>query len=62
LAVLAVALGLRLWYVTALPGQGRDLIFSDMRAYDYTGWQMVQGLPVTGEPGLNGYHPLSAST
>src|SRR5262249_8611117 len=24
--------------------------------------QLVRGLPVTGEPGLNGYHPLSAST
>lgn len=56
------ALALRLWYVLVLPDQGRDLIFSDMRTYDYTAWQLVRGLPVTGEPGLNGYHPLSAST
>lgn len=60
--VAGLALALRLWYVTALPGQGRDLIFSDMRAYDYTAWQLVRGQPVSGEPGLNGYHPLSAST
>ena len=53
---------LRLWYVTTLPGQGDDLIFSDMFTYDYTAWNLVQGLPVTGETGLNGYHPLSAST
>src|SRR3954454_7589255 len=60
--ILALALALRLWYVLVLPDQGRDLIFSDMRTYDYTAWQLVRGLPVTGEPGLNGYHPLSAST
>src|SRR6478609_8563378 len=60
--ILALALALRLWYVLALPGQGKDLIFSDMRTYDYTAWQLVRGQPVTGEPGLNGYHPLSAST
>ena len=33
-----------------------------MKTYDYSGWHMAQGLPVGGEPGLNGYHPLSAST
>jgi 4-amino-4-deoxy-L-arabinose transferase-like glycosyltransferase len=60
--VMGLALALRLWYVLALPGQGQDLVFSDMHAYDYTAWQLVRGLPVTGEPGLNGYHPLSAST
>ena len=36
--IVGLALGLRLWYVTALPGQGKDLIFSDMRTYDYTAW------------------------
>jgi 4-amino-4-deoxy-L-arabinose transferase-like glycosyltransferase len=60
--ITGLALALRLWYVLALPDQGKDLIFSDMRTYDYTAWQFVRGLPVTGEPGLNGYHPLSAST
>ena len=61
--VTALALVFRLWYVTTLPGQGgKDIIFSDMATYDYTGWSMVQGSPVTGGPGLNGYHPLSAST
>src|SRR5262245_30992810 len=60
--VIGLALSLRLWYVTALPGQGKDLVFSDMRTYDYTAWQLVRGQPVSGEPGLNGYHPLSAST
>jgi len=33
-----------------------------MHAYDYSAWCLVQGRPVTGEPGFNGYHPLSAST
>ena len=61
--IVLLALLLRLWYVTTLPGQGgEDLVFSDMLAYDRTGWSMVQGQPVEGEPGLNGYHPLSAST
>jgi asparagine N-glycosylation enzyme membrane subunit Stt3 len=60
--IVGLALALRLWYVTALPGQGKDLVFSDMRTYDYTAWQLVRGQPVSGEPGLNGYHPLSAST
>jgi 4-amino-4-deoxy-L-arabinose transferase-like glycosyltransferase len=60
--VVLLALVLRLWYVLALPGQGGDLKFSDMWTYDYTARQLVRGLPVTGEPGLNGYHPLSAST
>src|SRR4051794_27889982 len=60
--LMGLALGLRLWYIMALPGQGTDLLFSDMGTYDYTAWQFVRGLPVNGEPGLNGYHPLSAST
>jgi 4-amino-4-deoxy-L-arabinose transferase-like glycosyltransferase len=63
LTVILLAAGaLRGWYVLALPGQGKDLIYSDMNAYDYSGWQMVRGLPVVNEPGFNGYHPLSAST
>lgn len=62
LAILGFAFVLRLWYVLVLPGQGKDLLHSDMATYDYTAWQFVQGLPVVGEPGLNGYHPLSAST
>jgi 4-amino-4-deoxy-L-arabinose transferase-like glycosyltransferase len=61
--ILCFALLLRLWYVVTLPGQGgQDLIFSDMANYDQTAWCLVQGLPVTGGPGFNGYHPLSAST
>src|SRR5215207_9154730 len=60
--ILGLALALRPWYVTTLPGQGRDFVFSDMRTYDYTAWQLVRGLPMAGEPGLNGYHPLGAST
>jgi 4-amino-4-deoxy-L-arabinose transferase-like glycosyltransferase len=61
--IVGLSLVLRLWYVTALPGQGgEDVLFSDMRVYDYTGWSMAQALPVSGRPGLNGFHPLSAST
>jgi hypothetical protein len=63
LSLILLALVLRLWYVTTLPGQGgEDLLFSDMAAYDQTGWSMVQGQPAQGEPGLNGYHPFTAST
>jgi hypothetical protein len=60
--VFGLALALRVWYVLVLPGQGRDEIFSDMWTYDYTAWQLVRGQPVRGAPGLNSYHPLSAST
>src|SRR5205823_6170235 len=60
--ILAAAAAARLWYVLELPGQGTDLLGSDMKAYDDSAWQMARGLPVTGQPGFNGYHPLSAST
>jgi 4-amino-4-deoxy-L-arabinose transferase-like glycosyltransferase len=60
---MSLATVLRLWYVTVLPGQGgNDVLISDMATYDLTGWSMAHGLPVSGQPGLNGYHPLSAST
>src|SRR5438067_2298496 len=48
--IMGLALALRLWYVTTLPGQGKDLIFSDMATYDYTASQLVRGLPMTGGP------------
>jgi 4-amino-4-deoxy-L-arabinose transferase-like glycosyltransferase len=62
LVVLAVAGALRLWYVGSLPGQGRDLLHSDMWVYDTSAWKMCRGEPLPEHYGFNGYHPLSAST
>ena len=45
--ILAAAAAARLWYVLELPGQGTDLLGSDMKAYDDSAWQMARGLPVT---------------
>ena len=61
-AILAIAAALRIWYSLYLPGHGRDLLHSDMAAYDESAWKMVEGLPVEGQPGFNGYHALSANT
>jgi 4-amino-4-deoxy-L-arabinose transferase-like glycosyltransferase len=62
--ILVVAGVMRLSYALLLPGQGRDLLHSDMGVYDLTGWQMARQEPLPNEPvlGYNGYHPLSAST
>lgn len=60
--IVLVAAGLRFSYAYWLPGQGRDLMHSDMGAYDQSAWAMVERRPITGQPGFNGYHPLSAST
>jgi 4-amino-4-deoxy-L-arabinose transferase-like glycosyltransferase len=60
--ILTVAALFRIAYCIFLPGTGRDLLHSDMGLYDKAAWQMAQQAPVVGEPGFNGYHPMSAST
>jgi 4-amino-4-deoxy-L-arabinose transferase-like glycosyltransferase len=62
LVVLVVGGALRLGYVWWLPGQGRDLLHSDMWVYDTSAWKMCTGEPLPEHYGFNGYHPLSAST